>query len=238
VIYLATNKRVVAVKKQVLCVAMMATMFAGTSQAVEVTGNVGIVSEYVFRGIPSSDGKAAAQGGIDADFGNGFSIGTWASTVDFREAGPEYSDGVEIDLYGGYGGEIGDFGYSIGATYYTYTEDADDDYIELNLGASWKWFAVDVAIGEYDNFAGETLEYTFVSGTAEYNGLYVTVGDFSDDFSGTYYEVGYGSTVTAGGEDLFDYTISYIDSDDDLLIGTDSNSRLVFGFVKNFGIVE
>lgn len=217
--------------KQLIAVTLALGSAAAPALAVELEANAGIVSEYVFRGIPSSDGSAAAQGGIDATFDTGVYLGTWGSKVDF--AG---SDGVEIDFYGGYANEINeDFSYSVGATLYTYTDDADDDYTELNLGLAWKWFSLDYADGEYDGF-GTSADYDFWSISGEYEGLYATFGSFGDEFDGDYIEVGYGSTVSAGGEDLFDYSISYVDSDDELLIGSNSNGRLIFGVTKSFAI--
>jgi uncharacterized protein (TIGR02001 family) len=225
------------VKKQLLLTAIVGGLSAASASAVEVTGNAGVVSEYVFRGITSSDGKAAAQGGLDVGFGPGFYLGTWASKVDFGS-----SDGVEIDLYGGYSGEYEDFTYGIGATLYTYTDDADEDYLEINLSGGWKWFTIDYAKGEYDQLGGPDVDYDHFSITAEYEGLYAKYGSNGDDLwqgvDADYFEVGYGGTATVNGEDLFDYSIAYIDSDDGLLIGTTANSRLVFGIVKNFEIAS
>lgn len=43
------------------------------------TGNVGIVSQYVFRGLTQTDGKPAVQGGFDYAHSSGFYLGTWLS---------------------------------------------------------------------------------------------------------------------------------------------------------------
>jgi uncharacterized protein (TIGR02001 family) len=67
--------------------------------------NVGVISEYRYRGISQSRLKPALQGGIDYAAANGFYVGGWASTIKWvKDAG---GDGdVEIDLYGGYKTEI------------------------------------------------------------------------------------------------------------------------------------
>jgi len=67
--------------------------------------NVGVVSEYRYRGISQSRLKPALQGGIDYADPSGFYVGTWASTIKWiKDAG---GDGqVEIDLYGGYKTEV------------------------------------------------------------------------------------------------------------------------------------
>lgn len=224
-------------KKLILTAAGLLSGVATQAIAVELTGNAGVVSEYVFRGVPSSDGSAAAQGGLDVDWGNGFYLGTWGSAVDFDGA-----DGVEVDFYGGYGGEIGDFSYGIGATLYTYTDEADEDYQEINLSGGWKWFTVDYAKGEYDALGGPDVDYDFWSITAEYEGLYAKFGSLGDDlFAGVnsdYYEAGYTGTVTVADEDIFDFSISWVASDAGLLIGSTSENRLIFGITKGFDILN
>ena len=67
--------------------------------------NVGVVSEYRYRGISQRRLRPALQGGIDYAGANGFYVGTWASTIKWvKDAG---GDGdVEVDLYGGYRTEV------------------------------------------------------------------------------------------------------------------------------------
>jgi hypothetical protein len=193
-------------------------------QNVEAQGfsaNIGYNSEYIYRGIPQK--SSSAFGGVDYAAG-GFSAGAWAADV---------GDGIEIDYYGAYGFEVGDFGFSVGGTWYTYTGDFDDEYLELNLGASWKFLSFDAAIGEYDNFGGPTLNYQFYSLTASHNGFYGKIGLFEDDFDGTYYEAGYGNNLTVGDTDLFDYAIALIHSDSTLL-GGESDTNIVFTLSKTF----
>jgi uncharacterized protein (TIGR02001 family) len=82
------------------------------------TANVALTSDYVFRGVSQSDNRAAVQGGFDWDTGAGLHFGTWASSINFKDGGEGQT---EIDLYGGYGGKIGDkTTYDIGFIYYWY----------------------------------------------------------------------------------------------------------------------
>ena len=192
-----------------------------TASAVDLSANLGFSSEYIYRGIPQK--TSSAFGGLDLEAG-GFYAGTWAADV---------GDGIEIDYYGGYGFSVGDFSFSVGGTYYDYTGDFDDVYQEVNLSAGWKWFTVDAAIGEYENFDGPTLDYEFYSVTAELNGFHGTIGTFEEDFDGTYYEAGYGDTLTVQETDLFDYAIAIIHSDSTLLGGS-SDTNLTFTLSKSF----
>ena len=99
------------------------------------SSNIGFNSQYIYRGIPQK--TSSVFGGMDYETG-GFSLGTWAADV---------GDGAEIDYYASYGFDAGDFGLSIGGTLYTYSGDFDDEYREVNLGASWKLVSFDAAIG-------------------------------------------------------------------------------------------
>ena len=204
-----------------LIIAMAAT--PSSVLAVDLSANIGYSSEYIYRGIPQK--SSSAFGGFDLETG-GFYAGTWGADV---------GDGIEIDYYGGYGFEVGDFNFGVGGTVYTYTGDFDDTYKEVNLSAGWKWLTFDAAIGEYDNFGGPTLDYSFYSLTAEYNGFYGTAGTFEDDFEGEYYEAGYGDTLSVQETDLFDYSFAVIYSDSTLLGGS-SDTNMTLTLSKSFDL--
>jgi uncharacterized protein (TIGR02001 family) len=82
--------------------------------------NVGAISDYRYRGISQTRLKPALQGGIDYANPNGFYLGTWASTIKWVK--DAYGDAaLEIDLYGGYKGEIAkDVTYDVGVLQYVY----------------------------------------------------------------------------------------------------------------------
>ena len=68
-----------------------------------LTGNVGLFSQYVFRGISQTDEDPAVQGGIDFAHKSGIYLGTWASNVSWLSDGnPDVSASMEWDFYGGY----------------------------------------------------------------------------------------------------------------------------------------
>jgi uncharacterized protein (TIGR02001 family) len=83
--------------------------------------NVGVVSDYRYRGISQSRLDPALQGGIDFAHKSGFYLGTWASTIKWIKDAGATKGSVELDLYGGYKGEIAkDFGYDVGYLRYEY----------------------------------------------------------------------------------------------------------------------
>ena len=84
-------------------------------------------------------------------------------------------------------------------------------------------------------FGGPTLDYSFYSLTAEYNGFYGTAGTFEDDFEGEYYEAGYGDTLSVQETDLFDYSFAVIYSDSTLLGGS-SDTNMTLTLSKSFDL--
>ena len=187
-----------------------------------VTGNAGILSDYIFRGIFQDSG--VGNGGIDFEY-MGFYAGTWIADV---------GEGVEYDIYGGYVYEF-ESGFYLGAGYtsYQYSDNFDDEYNEVNLyaGGSFGDVSLDLeyTTGEYngefldDNGMVEGDEYDFMAATIGYNGAYFTYGDFGDDADdalGNYIEVGYsmelgGFEVTGAIVHTMDLNDGSIDGDDD-----------------------
>src|SRR5688572_32533691 len=87
-----------------------------------VTGNIGIFSQYIFRGLTQTDRKPALQGGFDYAHSSGLYAGTWGSNISWLKenasvAGPPpayagtYGQGgsLELDFYGGYKMAFGNF---------------------------------------------------------------------------------------------------------------------------------
>jgi len=120
---------------------------AGVAQA-ELSANIGVASNYYFRGITQTDDSAAVSGGIDYAHDSGFYLGTWMSNVDFGG-----KEDVEVDGYAGFGGDIGDTGlaYDISGWYYWYpgaggdAQGGDLDYGELSASLSFWWLTGTVA---------------------------------------------------------------------------------------------
>jgi len=210
---------------------------SGAAQAVEITGNIGWNSDYVFRGIKLA--SSSANGGVDITEGNWYA-GTWLADVDTADL-----EGIEIDLYGGWSGQTGDWSYGVGGTGYFYTDNQiDNDYYELNLSGGYQIFTLDVAIGKYDSSPSQ--DYTFVSGTLEKNGFYGLIGLWLQDWDGSYFEIGYGNTLEAKDVELFDWTFSLISSNEIENEGCSVNFgctlgddvSLVLGVKRSFGIYK
>lgn len=85
--------------------------------------NVGVVSDYRFRGIEQTGGRPSFQGGVDFAHKSGIYLGVWgASNVTWiKEVNGATKGDFEIDLYGGYKGEVvKGLGYDVGFITYQY----------------------------------------------------------------------------------------------------------------------
>lgn len=171
--------------------AIPATVLAQTSPAAAptsphtFTGNVGLFSDYRFRGISQTYKNPAVQGGFDYSHSSGLYLGTWGSNV----SGNLYNNGagMEWDMYGGYKFEpIKDLGLDVGVLYYYYpgaryynaafaSSGNKYDNTELYLGASYKWFSAKYSHAISDYFGTKTATFGGYCGfTSE--GLPATTG--------------------------------------------------------------
>ena len=196
----------------------------------ELSANVGFMSDYIFRGVYQED--SSAMGGIDYAHDSGFYIGTWAADV---------GNGLETDLYFGYGGEAGDFSYSVGYTGYYYTDTFDSEYNEINLGLGWMGLSFDIALGTWDGLVGDPAtedDYTFYSLGYEFeNGLYIKFGSWDFDTAPStadYAEVGYGFTWHE-----IDFGLAIVNSSD-LYVSQDSDAdtAITFSISKSIAISD
>lgn len=130
---------------------------AQASSPHSVSGNMGVFSDYRFRGISQTFLKPAIQGGIDYSHASGFYLGNWNSNV----SGQSFYDGtIEMDFYGGYKFGAGPVGLDVGVLQYYYpgAENAGVKYdtTEVYVGASWKWLTLKYSITTGDWFGTKT----------------------------------------------------------------------------------
>ncbi|MDP2834246.1 MAG: TorF family putative porin [Pseudomonadota bacterium] len=136
-----------------------------------VTANVGVTTDYIFRGISQTQHKPALSGGVDYSHSSGLYAGTWLSnqgwvatggTNALNDGGYKSNSSLEVDLYGGYKGNLADFGYDVGLITYYYPGDrsgapagyATPDTTEVYLAASWKMLTLKYSHAISDYFIG------------------------------------------------------------------------------------
>ena len=101
-------------------VGVLALTSVPTLSYADLAYNVGVLSDYRYRGISQTRFKPAVQAGLDFSAG-GLYLGAWASTIKWVK--DAYGDAqVEVDLYGGYKGEIvkDTLSYEVGVLQYLY----------------------------------------------------------------------------------------------------------------------
>jgi uncharacterized protein (TIGR02001 family) len=223
---------------------------AGVAQA-ELSANIGVASNYYFRGVTQTDDKAAVSGGIDYAHESGFYAGTWMSNVDFGG-----KEDVEIDGYLGFGGDIGDtgLGYDISGWYYWYPGSGGDDqggdldYAEISGSLSWAWLTGTIAYtawAEADGpgaFQDGDIWYELaVDPGWDYEGFaptasigYYTFDDDGetgvDDLDYTTWSIG----ITKDAGDFGSFSVNYVQTDDVTGVSPDDNPNFWIGWAKGF----
>ena len=143
--------------------ATVALSGAAMAEDLKLSYNVGIASDYVFRGVSNTQEDPQIFGGVDASYGMGYA-GVWASNVDFGTDNPS----AEIDLYAGVKPAIGDTNLDLGVIYYGYVDDKEAtpgqySYIELKAAASRAVGPGTVGVAAY-----YSPEFPFETGKAFY----------------------------------------------------------------------
>jgi len=107
-------------KRTLLAVAVaMVLPVLPTVASADVSFNIGAFTDYRYRGISQTRLKPAIQAGVDYSDG-GFYLGAWASTIRWIKDA-KGDAGIEIDLYGGFKGEISkELTYDVGILTYQY----------------------------------------------------------------------------------------------------------------------
>lgn len=200
-----------------------------------LTFNIGLYSEYMFRGVSLSDGPAL-QGGIDYAHSSGFYAGTWWSNIDKNNAGHDdtgavpFSGGnkLETDWYVGWAKTFENgLGVNFLGNYYYYPDREDSfsasdnghkqDTLELSAALSYKWFT-----------------YTFYYIPTDYYGLNKTDSSFTelktngDTEGATYNELKFNYTLPIGDLNLlakvgYQHTPGLQGSQADMAIGLSRN---------------
>jgi uncharacterized protein (TIGR02001 family) len=198
-----------------------------------LTFNVGLYSEYMFRGVSLSDGPAV-QGGIDYGHSSGFYAGTWWSNIDkeFTGHGDGFSGGnrLETDWYVGWAKTFeSGLGVNLLGNYYYYPDREDSfsynagttgfsdgdkqDTFEMSAALSYKW-----------------LTYTFYYIPTEYYGAAASgTKDGTDDTEGaTYNELKFNYALPIADLNFmakigYQHTPNLLGSQSDIAIGLSRN---------------
>jgi uncharacterized protein (TIGR02001 family) len=237
------------------------TMSAGSFQIAAAqdehafSANIGVVSNYLFRGLTQTSDGPAIQGGVDYEHASGFYAGTWLSNVDFGD-GVEYlidfdeqtfdvvdtfdSPSYEIDGYLGFSQSItDDLSFDVNAIYYAYPDGRDLDFAELGASGTWKWVTLGLAYTVYS----EAEDAVFAEGDLYYYaGLdFALPYEFGLGLRGGYYDFDYndggndyghwGVTISREAGDFGTFSLNYDQVGRDTY---DNDPQLWVGWLKEF----
>ena len=132
--------------------------------------NVGVVSDYRFRGISQTSFKPAVQLGVDFAHKSGFYLGAFGSNVDWvKQVNGATKGSYEVDLYGGFKGNITkDIGFDVGVITYQYPGNnsgvanaakakAAGDYSNANTNELYLGLSYNVVTFKYSRSVGDFL---------------------------------------------------------------------------------
>jgi len=193
--------------------------------------NLGVTSDYIFRGVSQNREKPAFQAGVDFSYGI-FYVGAWGSDVNFG-LNPDGTSGLfnvdgsgianaEVDFYAGIKPVLGPVTFDIGVIQYTYWGGKDggparnqvfeQDFTEIKVGASATFIPkLTTGITAYfsPQFQGNQGFVTTVEGTIAYE--FPVMHKITPTVSGTFGSMmgDAGSTsdpfILANGKDSYQY---------------------------------
>ncbi|PCG13509.1 MULTISPECIES: TorF family putative porin [Sphingomonas] len=147
---------------------------------VTVSGSVGLVSDYRFRGVSQSDENLAVQGGFTIAHESGVYIGTWGSNL--AGWGTFGGANMELDLIAGFKLPVGGGTLDVGATWYMYPGGFDNtDFIEPYVKLSGTAGPVNLTAGVAYAPKQEALGAWYTNGTSAAAGVYDKPGATGDN---------------------------------------------------------
>jgi uncharacterized protein (TIGR02001 family) len=226
------------------CIVSCSSVAAGDAQA-DVTGTLAATSEYMFRGIETSEG-AAVQGSLNYAHETGFYATAWGSNVD------ETLGSTELDVYGGWSGDVGPVTLDVGAIQYLFLETNEDnaidntDYLELYGGVSiagvtTKVYLTDDFFNTDEDGIYATASYAFPIkddlsltpqvGYSEGDGVDQFIGDSYFDYSLTLTKA-----LKAGFGASFAVINTTLDEEEFALLTSDDSPKFVVTLTKGFDL--
>jgi uncharacterized protein (TIGR02001 family) len=188
----------------------------------DLSGNVGLFSDYSFRGVSQTQRNMALQAGLDWTHDSGVFLGLWGSNVDFDEAN------LEQDFYGGWGSSIGDFSYSLLGTFFFYPGDEQFNYWEFAVNTAYDFKVAKVAAG----FLGSP-DYFGTLGTGVYASGGVNVPIPLPESWTEYFDLNFDTKIgyTHTEEQIFGDRNSYLDWSAAFMVGLPFNLLLDLRYV-------
>jgi uncharacterized protein (TIGR02001 family) len=217
-------------KKTLLSLSIAAAAVSMPAQAADIgggldlSGNLALTTNYMWRGFTQTNNQEAIQGGLDLAHESGLYVGVWGSNV---------AGGSEFDYYGGFATEVASVGIDLGVIAYRFPDASSGDNEEYYLGLSKEFGGVGLGVTFYEGEASGQADAYEISASTEMAGLGLgaTYGDF--DNSGDYYTLGVSKEFLSEKWPV-EVSLTYVDYDADAASGRTDSEDLVLTVSKSF----
>ena len=125
--------------KKLFAVSLLITSTTTSVYATEIEANIGVTSNYLWRGVSQSDNHSSISSGITIS-NHGFYSGAWVGSVDFND-----KTRFETNLFAGYQFENRGIDWDIGLIYYGYHRNSDLNFSEIYATGSYQNVSFGVA---------------------------------------------------------------------------------------------
>lgn len=143
-------------RSRLLPLILLSLLGTSSSSQGQISSNVTLTTDYIFRGVSQTLNEPAIQGGFDWAASSGFYVGVWGSNVDFGGDAQ-----IELDGYLGFAKETASgFGWDVGFIHYDYPGETDINFDEVYFGVSYKMFSAKAYFT--DDFAGADDDGTYI----------------------------------------------------------------------------
>ena len=150
----------------------MFLILSSYASAVEISSNVGLSSDYIWRGMTQTEGDIAVNGGFDLSTDMGFYIGTWASNAKYGTAT------MELDIYLGFSGEMAEnMTYDVGYISVIYPGYDDGDFEEAYVAFNIYGLNILYSDGQDNGPSYSEIGYSVDAGPGSFN---ISYGDYED----------------------------------------------------------
>jgi uncharacterized protein (TIGR02001 family) len=222
-------------KKTLLSLSIAAAAVSMPAQAADIgggldlSGNLALTSNYIWRGQSQTNDEEAIQGGLDLAHESGLYVGTWGSNI---------GTGSEFDYYGGYATELGGISVDLGVIAYRYPKASSSNFEETYLSVGTSVGSVDLGAMIYDGHDAAQGGWELSAGTSMAGlGFSATYGDYdggdaAGTYAGKYFSIGVSKELLSEKWPV-EVSLAYTDFDADAGSTSDEDD-IVFTVSKSF----
>ena len=152
----------------------MFLILSSYASAVEISSNVALSSDYIWRGMTQTDGDISVNGGFDLSTDMGFYFGTWASNQSLAA-----DASLELDVYLGFSGEMAEnMTYDVGYISVQYPGNNAADFEEAYIAFNIYGLNILYSDGQDDGPSYSEIGYAIDAGPGTFS---ISYGEYEDN---------------------------------------------------------